>query len=134
MEPQQLVFVIPIVAIVMGIGIAMLAVVVDYRKKRDIYALHHKERMAAIEKGMEVPPLPAEFFEDSRRRRTRHPSDFLRRGLVLLFLGIAMSIAMYQSARDNYLWGLVPCAIGIAFLLYYALAGRNLPPPPPPKD
>ncbi len=130
MEPQQLVFVIPIVATVMGIGIAMLAIVVDYRKKRDMFALHHKERMAAIEKGMELPPLPPEFFQDGRRRRPSHPSDFLRRGLVLLFIGIAVSIAMYQSAPDAYLWGLVPAAIGVALLLYYAVAGRKLPPPP----
>ena len=128
MGPQQLVFVIPIVAIVMGIGIAMLAVVVDYRKKRDMFALHHKERMAAIEKGMELPPLPPEFFEDGRRRRPRHPSDSLRSGLVLLFIGIAVTAAMYQSAPDAYLWGVVPGAIGLAFLLYYAIAGRKLPP------
>lgn len=130
MDPHQLVFVIPIVAIVMGIGIAMLAVVVDYRKKRDMFALHHKERMAAIEKGMELPPLPPQFFEDGRRRRMRHPSDSLRRGLVLLFIGIAVTVAMYQSAPDAYLWGLVPGAVGVAFLLYYAIAGRKIPPPP----
>jgi hypothetical protein len=130
MEPQQLVFIIPIVAIIMGVGIAMLVVVVDYRKKRDMFALHHKERMAAIEKGMELPPLPPEFFRDGRRQGPRHPSDFLRRGLVLLFIGIAVTGAMYQSARDAYLWGLVPAAIGVAFLLYYAVAGRKLPPPP----
>ena len=132
MEPQQLALVIPIVAIVMGIGIAMLAVVVDYRKKRDMFALHHKERMAAIEKGMELPPLPPEFFQDGRGRRNRHPSDSLRRGLVLLLVGIAVTGAMYQSAREEYLWGLVPAAIGIANLLYYAFAGRNIPPSPPP--
>jgi hypothetical protein len=128
MEAQQLVFVIPIVAIVMGIGIAMLAVVVDYRKKRDMFALHHKERMAAIEKGMELPPLPPEFFEDGRRRR--NPSDSLRTGLILLFVGVAVTAAMYQSAPDAYLWGVVPGAVGVAFLLYYAIAGRKLPPPP----
>ncbi|MGH8254008.1 MAG: DUF6249 domain-containing protein [Steroidobacteraceae bacterium] len=129
MEPQQLVFVIPIVAIVMGIGIGMLTLVLDYRKKRDMFALHHKERLAAIEKGIELPPLPTEFFQDSRRQRLRHPSDFLRRGLVLLFIGIAVTGAMYQSAPDAYLWGLVPAAIGVGLLLFYFMVGRNLPPP-----
>lgn len=51
---------VPITAIVMGIGIAMLGMWLDYRKKSEIYALHHKERMAAIEKGMDVPFLPPE--------------------------------------------------------------------------
>lgn len=130
MGPQQLVFVIPIVAIVMGIGIGMLTLVLDYRKKRDMFALHHKERLAAIEKGVELPPLPAEFFQDGRRQRPRHPSDFLRRGLVLLFVGVAVTAAMYQSAPDAYLWGVIPGAIGIAYLLYYAVVGRKLPAPP----
>jgi hypothetical protein len=102
----------------------------DYRKKRDMFALHHKERMAAIEKGVELPPLPAEFFQDGRRQRPRHPSDFLRRGLVLLFVGVAVTAAMYQSAPDAYLWGVIPGAIGIAYLLYYAVVGRKLPAPP----
>jgi hypothetical protein len=88
---------IPIVAIVMGIGIGMLALLLDYRKKREMFALHHKERLAAIDKGMEVPPLPPEFFQDARRRRT--PADNLRRGLVLLFLGAAITGALYVSAR-----------------------------------
>ena len=60
----------------------------------------------------------------------RHPSDFLRRGLVLLFIGIAVTAAMYQSAPDAYLWGVIPGAIGIALLLYYAVVGRKLPAPP----
>ena len=130
MEPQQLVFVIPIVAIVMGIGIGMLTLVLDYRKKREMFALHHKERLAAIEKGVDLPPLPPEFFQDGRRSRPRHPSDFLRRGLVLLFIGIAVTAAMYQSAPDAYLWGVIPGAIGIALLLYYAVVGRKLPSSP----
>ena len=46
---------IPIVAIIMGVGIGMLSLFLDYRKKRDMFAMHHKERLTAIEKGMEVP-------------------------------------------------------------------------------
>jgi Domain of unknown function (DUF6249) len=114
---------IPIVAIVMGIGIGMLSLFLDYRKKRDMFAMHHKERMAAIDKGMEVPPLPAEFFQEGRR--TRAPSDYLRRGLVMLFLGVAISVALYSTARTAYLWGLVLVAIGVAQLLFYFLAGRK---------
>ncbi len=120
---------IPIIAIVMGIGIGMLSLLLDYRKKRDMFNLHHKERLAAIEKGMEVPPLPPEFFQDGRRCKSRTPADTLRRGLVLLFVGVAISIALYNSQRDAYLWGLVPAAVGIAQLLFYYLAGRNTPPP-----
>jgi hypothetical protein len=88
-----------------------------------MFAMHHKERMAAIEKGMEVPPLPAEFFRDNRRVRV--PSDYLRRGLVLLLVGIAITIALFDSTRRNYLWGLLPTAMGIANLLYYWFESRK---------
>jgi Domain of unknown function (DUF6249) len=116
---------IPIVAIVMGIGIGMLSLYLDYRKKRDMFAMHHKERMAAIDKGMEVPPLPAEFFQDGRRKRA--PSDYLRRGLILVFLGAAITAALYVNARQAYLWGLVPVAVGAAQLLFYFLESRKAP-------
>ena len=115
---------IPIVASVMGVGIGMLSLFLDYRKKRDMFAMHHKERLAAIDKGMEVPPLPPEFFQDPRRR-ARLPSDYLRRGLVLLLLGLAITIALYDTMHHDYLWGLIPCAMGIANLIYYLIETRK---------
>ena len=118
---------IPIVAIVMGIGIGMLSLLLDYRKKREMFAMHHKERLAAIEKGMEVPPLPAEFFQDTRRHRVRTHADYLRRGLMLLLVGIAITIALYDTLHHDYLWGLVPSALGVANLLFYFVESRKAP-------
>ena len=115
---------LPIVAIILGIGIGMLALYLDYRKKREFFELHHRERMAAIEKGMEVPPLPPEFFQDPRRR-TRSPSDYLRRGLVWLLVGGAITAALVQKGSHNYLWGLVPAAAGLAYLIYYFLEAQR---------
>lgn len=125
--PQQIIAVmIPIVAIVMGIGIGMLALWLDYRKKRDIYALHHKERLAAIEKGMEVPPLPVDFFNDYKRGRMRTPADYLRRGLVWLFIGGAVTLALFNSGdKENDMWGLIPAAFGAANLLYYFIQRKG---------
>jgi Domain of unknown function (DUF6249) len=117
---------IPIVAIVMGIGIGMLTLFLDYRKKREMFALHHKERLAAIEKGMDVPPLPPEFFQDPRRR-PRSQSDYLRRGLIMLLIGIAITVALYSSSRRDYLWGLLPIAFGVANLIYCYLESRKTP-------
>ncbi len=116
---------VPIVAIVMGVGIGMLSLFLDYRKKSEMFALHHKERLAAIEKGMEVPPLPPEFFREHRRLRV--PGDYLRRGLVLLLVGVALTIALYDSTRRNYLWGLLPVAMGVANLIYYWVESRKAP-------
>jgi Flp pilus assembly protein TadB len=115
---------IPIVAIVMGIGIGMLSLLLDYRKKREMFAMHHKERLMAIEKGMEVPPLPPEFFQNGHRR-PRSSADNLRRGLILLLVGAAIMVALYNTYNRTYLWGLVPAAIGIAQLLTYYIESRK---------
>jgi uncharacterized membrane protein YoaK (UPF0700 family) len=123
---------IPIIAIVMGIGIAMLSVYLEYRKKRDIVELHHKERMAAIEKGMEIPALPAEFYRDSRGRC--QPGDRLRRGLVMLFVGVAITIALNRTGEHYALWGLIPIAIGAANLLAYFIGGQRQPPDDRTRD
>jgi hypothetical protein len=120
---------IPIVAIVMGIGMGMLSLVLDYRKKREMFAMHHKERMAAIDKGMEVPPLPPEFFESRRYRRDRSPADNLRRGLFWLLVGGAVTVALRSGHNSDSWWGLVPMAVGAAYLLFYFIEGNKAPPP-----
>jgi len=127
MNPEVLAISIPIVAIVMGFGMGMLGLWFDYRKKREIFELHHKERMAAIEKGMEVPPLPPELFRDPRRRR--EPADYLRRGLVLLLVGIAIVIALLVTpgaGPQAAFWGLLPAAVGLAQLIFYFVERRRL--------
>ena len=116
---------IPIVAIVMGVGIGMLGLFLDYRKKHAMFAMHHQERMAAIDKGIEVPPLPLEFFQDNRRRFSQ--ADYLRRGLTLLLVGLVVTFALYDTLHHDYLWGLIPVAMGVANLLFYYLAGRHVP-------
>jgi uncharacterized membrane protein len=122
-------FLIPIVAIVMGIGIAMLAVWIDYRKKRDIFELHHKERMFAIERGMEVPPLPPQLLAGATSREPRcttGPADYLRRGLMWLLVGCAVAGALAINRDiDSAAWGLIPIAVGLAYLIYYGLDART---------
>ena len=117
---QILALSIPIVAIVMGIGLAMFGAWLGYRRQRELFQLHHAERMAAIEKGIELPPLPPEFFQ-SGTPRPRPRSSNLRRGILLLFIGVAVSIAMYTGQHAAWRWGLIPVAIGLAYLLLHRL-------------
>src|ERR1700735_4277693 len=102
--PAILSMMIPIVAIVFGIGVAMLGMWLDFRKKREMFQLHHAERMAAIEKGIELPPLPPEFFRDFKRR-DRPPSSQFRRGLVWLLVGIALMVALHGTHDADFWWG-----------------------------
>lgn len=118
---------IPIIAIVMSIGIGMLALTLNYRRKREIFQLYHAQRMAAIEKGVELPPLPPEVLEGFQR--TSGPPQYvhLRRGLMLLFIGVVLFVAIYASdGLEDAWWGLLPAAIGLADLMFYILAGRKL--------
>jgi hypothetical protein len=119
---------IPIVAIVMGLGIGMLKLYLDYRKKRELIQLHHAERMAAIDKGIELPSLPPEFFQEYRRPPLTN-TTYLRRGLMWLLLGIAVTVALAATHNKEYWWGLVPAAVGVANLLTYFLATRDKQPP-----
>lgn len=116
--------IIAIVAIVFGIGLVMLRVYLDFRRRRELYQLHHAERMAAIEKGIELPPLPADFFRDARRRA---PATVRQRryGLVLLFVGLTVGVALWASGERGAWWGLVPAGWGVALLLAGLLERRE---------
>jgi hypothetical protein len=119
---------IPIVAIVFGLSLAMLGIWLDYRKKRELFQLHHAERMAAIEKGLDVPALPAEFFQSPKREAT--PYKDLRRGLLCTLIGITVTVALWGTGEADFWWGLVPIGVGVAYLLSF-LVERNRPPPAP---
>jgi hypothetical protein len=124
---------IPIVAIVMGLGVGMLKVWTDYRKKREILQAHHAERMAAIEKGIDLPPLPPGFYGSEQRSPDELPEQFqgrqiglqhLRSGLIWLLIGGAISLALHAQDPRAALWGAVPAAYGLAKLLFYFIANR----------
>lgn len=118
---------IPIVSIVCVVGlplsIPIVSMVLNYRKRRRLMELHHQERMAAIERGMDLPPLPIELI-DGRAPRRRRTS--LLPGLVWLFIGIATLIGVRTFAEEAALLGLIPTGIGLAYLIYYFVEGRNI--------
>lgn len=125
---------VPIVAIVFGIGVVMLRLYFDFRRRRELYQLYHAERMAAIEKGIELPPLPTDFFRDTRVREAaavRHR----RTGLLLLFIGVAVGAALWGTGERDAWWALVPAAWGLALLISSGFESKDAPSTPsPPRD
>ena len=121
---------VPLVAIMFGVGVPLsipiIWIVLNYRKRRRLMELHHTERMAAIERGMEIPPLPLELIDgrSARRRSSLLP------GLVWFFIGLAVltgSILMGEIDHDApIIGGLVPLGIGLAYLIYYGVEGRHV--------
>jgi hypothetical protein len=121
---------IPIVAIIMSLSIPIVYAIVDYRRRRDIVEAHHKERLAAIERGMELPALPESVYQSLKPARR---SSYLLPGLVWLFVGIGLFIALGAVAgEDVRYFGLIPAGVGAALLIYYFVEGRKLPPGGPP--
>jgi hypothetical protein len=115
---------IPIVAIIMSLSIPIVFAIVDYKRRRDIVETHHKERMAAIERGMELPPLPDALF--SSFKPSRRPR-YLLSGMIWLFTGLAAFAAIWRVEGDDAaFFALIPAAVGVALLLYYFIEGRKV--------
>jgi hypothetical protein len=115
------VLLIPIVAIVMGIGIAFWAVYWDFRAKQ----LRYRERELMIEKGLTPPLMTPEKQPPSLE-------ECLRRGVIMAFLGIGLGIAyfvlLYSWGPPAWICGVggaIVELIGIGYLIYYAIAKRQ---------
>jgi hypothetical protein len=120
-------FFVPIIAIILGIAIGMLGLILDYRKKSRMFELHHQERLLAIERGMEVPPLPPEFFFNPRRDGgSGSGASSLRWGLIWLLLGAALGVAMgLNDGIAQASWALLPAAVGLAQIIFYFLTAPD---------
>ena len=93
---------IPIVAIVMGIGIGMLAIWSEHKRKSQLLEQNHRERMHAIEKGIELPPLPPNLGRhEQRTRRRASAAKSLRSGVMLLLIGIVLYLRHRRGGRTR---------------------------------
>lgn len=125
---------IPIVAIVGGISFAAYSTYLKVRRQRETLQMYHAERMAAIEKGIELPPLPPEllherYYDGDYRggyRRWRRRSS----GVTILFVGAAVTLALWQVNRDDsFWWGLIIIAVGLGRIVgNYLEDGPEIPP------
>ena len=124
---------IPLVSIVLGIGMVIVVIVSKHRRQMQELDNRHRERMAAIEKGLDLPPDPvveqAAVAERIRGNR-RAGSDYLLKGLIWLGVGIALSVSDAFFGSGNRTFGWIASAVGAAYLIYYAFEGRRDGPPP----
>ena len=113
---------IPIFAIVFGVTVAIFAIMTAHREKTLRVELRHKERLAAMEKGLELPPE----LEDPDNGGKRSRSGSLRSGLIGVGVGIVLYFALDRLAGDDIaLFGLIPAAVGLANLIFYVIEGRK---------
>ena len=115
------------VAVVMGIGIGMLAIWCDYKKRHELIAACHQERLAALEKGFELPPFPSELMSCDTAAKPSVPRSGLMPGLMWLAVGIGLWLFLSPNNRGFFhpSVGAIPGAIGVAYLVYYVFEGRK---------
>lgn len=122
MNPGVIGVFIPIVAIVMGIGIGMLAIWSEHKRKSQLLEQNHRERMHAIEKGIELPPLPANLIGASNGPSTASAAKSLRSGIMLVLIGILLFFGIgVAGGKEGAIFGLIPAAVGVANLVYAAI-------------
>jgi hypothetical protein len=119
MEAENMALLVPIFGIVFGVGVAIVTIVAGHRERVKRAELRHRERLAAIEKGIELPLDPIE-------PENRKKGSSLRSGLTGLFVGIVLYFALDRVTGDDVaLFGLIPAAIGIANLIAYFVESRK---------
>ena len=122
MDPGIIAVFIPIVAIIMGIGIGMLAIWSEHKRKSQLLEQNHRERMHAIDKGIELPPLPMNLVGTSNGPSTASAAKSLRSGIMLLLIGILLFFGIgVAGGKEGAIFGLIPAAVGVANLVYAAI-------------
>jgi hypothetical protein len=113
------VFWIPIVAISFSLGLAIIGVWTDHQRRTQKLEHLHRERMAAIEKGVPLPQNPEADRPDEKKT---NPARVLRSGVLLVALGLVLYFAIDRAGgHEGALFGLIPAAIGLANLAYAAV-------------
>ncbi len=125
MDPGIIGVFIPIVAIVMGIGIGMLSIWTEHKRKSQLLEQYHKERLSALERGVALPELDRRLVALDENEPPTAAKAF-RNGLMMLLIGIILYFALDQLIGDRLsLFGLIPAAVGIANLMYGVLLLRK---------
>ena len=112
---------IPIVSVTVSLGALIVWIVVWYRRRTHEIECRHKERMAAIEKGLELPPESLPQPEQMPPR-----SRYLLRGLIWLGVGLALTFGGRDWLRGPMGGsGWIAVAVGAAYLIFYFVEGRK---------
>jgi len=102
------------------------------RREQHRMDLIHKERLAAMERGVPLPEMPEydsaprrSMAEDLRAYSGTNPRWSLGLGAISIMLGAGTSVALWLSGEQyhNRIWsfGLIGVFLGFGLFLHYAL-------------
>jgi hypothetical protein len=120
MHPDEVPTMAPvIVAIVFGCPVAIVAVVLFFRQRRN-QALH-RTLAAMIEKGVPIPP---ELLQPETPPQ-KPPRNDLQGGVILI--GVGLGLILFLLFLPNRAWGVgfIPLFMGIGRLIAWKLAKKN---------
>ncbi len=101
----------------------ILGIVLSYRHNRHLIDLNHKERMNALERGLEIPAPPPRGNGSGHGAPAAH---YLHRGLVFTLLGLSLMAAFGLNAgAKSALWGFPITAFGMAYLILYFIVSNQ---------
>jgi uncharacterized membrane protein HdeD (DUF308 family) len=101
----------------------IVGIVLHYRHSRHLIDLVHQERMSALERGLEAPPLPT---RDGGSSRGPPSATYLHRGLIFALLGLSLMAAFGVNAgARSALWGLPVAALGVSYLILYVVTAST---------
>lgn len=108
-------------AVAVSLGALIVWIVVWHRRRVHEADCRHKERMAAIEKGLDLLPESA-----PQRGQMAVRSRTLLRGLIWLGVGLAITFGAHGLSPPSLSgFGWIPIAVGAAYLIFYFVEGRN---------
>jgi len=112
------------VALALAMGIVGY-LYVTHRTRQKRIEIVHRERMAAMEKGIPLPEFP---LEPARERRPPDPTVLPIMGTVLFSLSVGAMIVLYLNlpAPDHGIWvSPLPLAfLGVGLLAFHFLKGK----------
>lgn len=114
-------FAIPVIAIIGGITLAIIRITGQQR----LAELERRERIAAIERGVDpakLPPMSSPYSYENGHgssSRARRAHGLMIGGLVCVAVGISMMVFLTSIEPDKRIWaiGLMPFLVGIALLV-----------------
>ncbi len=114
-------FLIPVIAIVFGCGIAIIAIISEYLQKKKYY----ESLVKALETGKD-PGKIKEVFGEPEHAKRNEPTRYLRRGIITIGVGAGLVLLGLITANT---WimaiGGFLGVIGIAQLIVHILIHKN---------